>query len=232
MGIRDPLHLKWMSISHRLKAVTIWDFRYEHHHRIPWSGVESVNGLTGVYDAMNICYWFGMMLDGCCPVHTINIYRSLGDQYEMLWESPLTGMVVGRSSATEKLFGDDTVYLVDLRDESEVKKVSFILSDEDSARTAVEAMERVHQDVQRNGYLYYSELLEHLKFLWLDTTYKWNKERGLPARHVEQSYYWHEGKRVFVCDNKNWSEDDPEIRQILEKMPKIEIVFVLVSPIR
>ncbi|KAI1771267.1 hypothetical protein F4818DRAFT_429536 [Hypoxylon cercidicola] len=231
---QPPHGTRYQRESPQLKSVTIWDTRYEDYMReIPFRDTThpiDSNGLwLGEYDAMKVCYWFKMMLDGSSSLQTINIYRSYGSVYEEMSSSLSPKMAVSRSSAVKNLFGDDTVYLVDLRNEADVNRVSSILCNEDSAKLAVEAMETIHRHVRRDEYLYYSELLEHLKFLWLDTAYKWNKERGLPARQVEQRYYWHKDKRVFACDNKNWSGDDPEIQLILEKMPKIALVYVLVA---
>lgn len=233
---RPPQIQEWDSVFRRLKSVTIMDSRYGTGIDTPWGGIDTITirddlscYYEGKYDAMGVCYWYRMMLDGRCPLETINIQYYPEDELDLCM-ARLAKMAVGTGSrAVRRLFGGDTFCLVDLQKEAEVRRASSILANENAAGAAVATMQRAHRDVRRREYLYHSELLQHLKFLWLDTVYNRNKERGLPARRVEQKYYWDEDLRVFVCDGKNWSEDDPEIREILQQMPKIAVVYILLE---
>ncbi|XXH05202.1 hypothetical protein Hte_011627 [Hypoxylon texense] len=231
-----PQH--WLHMWSHLTSVTIGDSRHQNHigTSTPWNGILRVlpqdNGTIlyeGKYDALGVTHWFRNILHGRMPaLKTINIHRHARSEVALL-QSSLEEFAVGvGSDAVKSVFGDDAVHLVDLADDRHVRRVLSALGGEAPARLAMLGLRETHRLLARG--IYRDELVEHLEFLWLHTVYLWKKDRGVrPRRKVGCFYYWAEEHGVFICDEKSWDRDDPDILEILEDMPEIRLVYTLVQ---
>ncbi|OTB06824.1 hypothetical protein M426DRAFT_318538 [Hypoxylon sp. CI-4A] len=148
-------------------------------------------------------------------LRTINLFR--GDGHAV----PLDA--VQRTSAIADLFDGDSAFLVDLKNVNEVRRVASALKEDGSIPHCVYGLIRWtwKNDKEQRARRKLDILYKHL---WLAQCYSIDLEKGLQPAIEEPRV-----RRQRGAPEGNWDENDPAVKAMLEKMPKINYVQVVAA---
>ncbi|KAL7626393.1 hypothetical protein AAE478_003165 [Parahypoxylon ruwenzoriense] len=227
-AFRDALtdsYFMCQSVARLLPTVTIWDYL-----RGDWS--ENVNPRTyekiidkicslEEYDNNRLAPWFDAILEGRVKLKTLNFFRH---DYRSF-----NSFIIDNSRdspAVARLFGNDSVLVLDLMDEANINRVLSILKSHPSTQDCAKGLEVTYDRLKLSEFERWTELQFEMKFLWLSKAYKMDVDKGLSAVNVstwETRLYW-DGFRKVV-----WDEEDPWISKTLKKMPEAKLVYILMT---
>ncbi|KAI2636353.1 hypothetical protein GGS26DRAFT_491724 [Hypomontagnella submonticulosa] len=193
-----------LNLAHRLRD-ELWE--------------EWVHMAADFLDRWDIGYWFECLIDRRAAFHTINLFPFYYDD-----RSDLDNFILEPhqlNSTISALFVNDTVLLVDLHNDAEVKRAVTALETHKPARPCLDCLKQAYFEVNRKQRECWNIALSLYKVNWL-SMYK-DEE---PERLVERM------KKNFEGDPE-WDEDEnvPETKAIYDKMPRMRPVFVIMTRI-
>ncbi|KAI0382950.1 hypothetical protein F5Y04DRAFT_36018 [Hypomontagnella monticulosa] len=169
------------------------------------------------YDSWDLMPFFEKLIRGRAIFDTVNIFPLYHqDHHDVSKFILLPGQF---NAAISRLFVNDTVLLIDLHNEAEVKRAATTLETHRPAKACLDALMQAYFEVNRLEREGWNLALSQYKVLWLSMSKRENLAR------------WQERMNKIALGEPEPDQDEnvPMTRAIYRKMPKLRPVFVIMT---